>query len=661
MCHCNSCNRSKSNCSDPCNWCQSKPVTQSCLPTPCVTGCLEIVDTTCVQTPKDIDLCGTVIPKGTKLDVILESYKSAICNGIPTPTPISDVYVKISQFDTTAGYLSDKITTCNNISKTVTNINGNETLQLCTKLDTVSGSGDNILTSGPNGLYVPPPSTIAQTIVNKTNIPNSGIESFVTVAANLYTISSKIKLDPSSTAPISLTTDGLKVDCCIPVTFTDTNTRLNNPHVSTGAPNGFNRVSFDLLDVVAGTSTLDYQYVDIPANVKLSTDGCNGAFLGTDGGLMVPNIQEPYNLSTINISGDIYLEFKGPSVLSTDYIVEAQGIGFNINSWNTINYTGVGSKTDLLRYYVTDAYNCTELFLRVKYICGNNQSDWVGIKHIVSNNFVSDTSTVTISPSISGMCGEYSIDVAVASQVCANNFTCTRSIVNIGGNFFAKIERGATSINSDVYTINVVSPSLSTNLGGMTVSDEEVALIPLLYYIPGESYQLNVTRHCTNATTGSNLITFPITNLPTTCETSWTDVPNTALLGSIVASSPFNVTNLTNDFRLKYKITGNNTLRFNGYVKFDSTSGVISGNDSGWKNFIDLSVLSGSCIIYPPSIENFEHAPASSTFNYESDSVASGGTSHRILIRRSGSMLQFRALDFTVMSGTVYLSMVEVG
>jgi len=154
--------------------------------------------------------------------------------------------VKVDANDTTTGYLTDKITVCDNLTKTVTNVNGNETLRLCAKIDTISGGGDNILTSGinglyippftatgynltplfstsvdllvnpvlggqsilanvkrdtvsgggnnilqigANGLYVPPPSVIAQTIVTKINIPNSGIESFVTVAGNVYTVS----------------------------------------------------------------------------------------------------------------------------------------------------------------------------------------------------------------------------------------------------------------------------------------------------------------------------------------------------------------------------------------------------------------------------------------------------------------------------------------
>lgn len=47
-------------------------------------------------------------------------------------------------------------------------------------------------------------------LVQDTN----SIDMSISTAGNVYTISSNLKIDPSSTAPVSITSSGLKVDCC---------------------------------------------------------------------------------------------------------------------------------------------------------------------------------------------------------------------------------------------------------------------------------------------------------------------------------------------------------------------------------------------------------------------------------------------------------------
>ena len=70
MCKCNKCNKVKSNCNSNCEWCSYNPTTrQSCLPTPCVTGCLELVPFSCVEAT--VDYPDLNLLRGAKLDSIV--------------------------------------------------------------------------------------------------------------------------------------------------------------------------------------------------------------------------------------------------------------------------------------------------------------------------------------------------------------------------------------------------------------------------------------------------------------------------------------------------------------------------------------------------------------------------------------------------------------
>lgn len=80
MCKCNICYRNKTNCSDKCQWCSSYPSTiPNCLPTPCVTGCIDNPLTTCVETPVDIPDLNLL--RGAKLDSIINALILLIQNG----------------------------------------------------------------------------------------------------------------------------------------------------------------------------------------------------------------------------------------------------------------------------------------------------------------------------------------------------------------------------------------------------------------------------------------------------------------------------------------------------------------------------------------------------------------------------------------------------
>ena len=500
MCSNNNCIQ-QCNCTQPCN------CACSCSPEPCIEGCLTDTKTDCVFLSQDLDICSEVLEKGSTVTEALAKLGEAVCDGITVT--VQDMKVKVDANDTTTGYLFDKLTVCDNLTKTVTNINGNETLRLCTKIDTISGSGDNILTSGPNGLYVPPasltgynltplfsnsvlltvnpvlggqsilatvkrdivsgggdnilqiganglyvppPSTIAQTIVNRINIPNSGIESFVTVAANLYTVSSKIVIDPSSTAPISLTAAGLKVDCCAPAASPNTPISIVLPSDSclnmtaTGIDSHTVTASVKV-DTVSGgnalvkgpnglycpapgaaaattindTPTVDATLVSpgvYTLAVGKSIDSCNALVLGSDSKLYVNGVVEPYNLNFIRTVpvglgvGNIIFEFQGPTTTSTDYEVEVFGTFGSPTTWVPISFSGlVGNFLQYIVSSVPQALNV--LKARVRYKCGSpaNYSDWVGLAYNQQFTLTSEDGSISVTPGTSGIKNEWNIQV----------------------------------------------------------------------------------------------------------------------------------------------------------------------------------------------------------------------------------------------------------
>ena len=86
MCNCNTCHKPKPRCSDPCNYCQVKPVTNvSCLPAPCITGCDDYIKSDCVNYVGQTLICTTSNPafsikNGEILTSVIQTLFEAICN-----------------------------------------------------------------------------------------------------------------------------------------------------------------------------------------------------------------------------------------------------------------------------------------------------------------------------------------------------------------------------------------------------------------------------------------------------------------------------------------------------------------------------------------------------------------------------------------------------
>ena len=674
------CNNTTNNCGcEPTCGCQQPcdcAVPCQCPPAPCVEGCLTDTKTDCVFLSEDLDICSEILPKGSSVTEALEKLGEAVCDGVTVT--VQDMKVKVDANDTTSGYLFDKITVCNNLEKTVTNINGNETLQLCSKIDTVSGGGNNILTSGPNGLYippfvstgynltplfstsidllvnpvlggqsilanikkdtvsgggdnilqigpnglyVPPPTAVNPTIVTKFDAPNSGILTTVTVAGNIYTISPKIKLDPSSTAPISLTADGLKVDCCIPITpantpititpdpsiiFTapgiDSHTlyaKVKVDTVSSGnalvsgpnglycpAPGAASPTTIQTSPTVIATSINPTTYT---LEVDKSTDSCNALVNGSDGGLYVNGAEEPNSLNFVVDGTDIYFEFQGPSLSDSDYEVEIQGTTGAPQTWVPGGFDSLNGV--ILRYYVAPVGVITETIrARVKYKCGANYSGWSSLTYVPEHTYISSNGSVTILPT--GTPGEF--DIITNSGGCGslNPADFTNVVVFFEGKYTISVTYNGTLNPGEVISVAVLNWAIGVN--SFVIGESNKAYIYTHHFgLAPTSVVFNYTRKCNfgNSTTVTNTVLLA----PQSCVyDTWTPVPNTDLLSGIVLLQTYTPSNVANDYGLRYRLNKDGSIVLNGAI-YVTVGGVTAiGADTGWKQLIDLTNI-GAC------------------------------------------------------------------
>lgn len=249
--------------------CNNTPCTCStpCPPTPCTDGCLIDVTSACVTLASDITIAEETIVKGTELTDVLTTLSDAISGNITITT--ADVKTKISANDTTNGYLEDKLkvrtSTFPGLEIVKANPAGNEELKIGVKKSTYNGDntlqiltdglyvppaaaatpitvtmtdGDtinftqttgtpnyeftaevivdsdpsNILQSGSNGLFVPP---YTGTSISVAPVDTSSIDTVVSLVGSTYNVGSNLRLDPSSTASVSITSAGLKVDSAL--------------------------------------------------------------------------------------------------------------------------------------------------------------------------------------------------------------------------------------------------------------------------------------------------------------------------------------------------------------------------------------------------------------------------------------------------------------
>lgn len=523
---------------------------QPCPPAPCVDGCITDVKSNCVTLSRDINFCGTVIEKDTPLTDALDTIGEGICDGIEITS--QDILVKIDEDDTTAGYLFDKITTCPSISKTVTNVGGNETLRLCA---VISEEDDNILVQLGDGLYVPEPTPSAyalnevfsstvdltlatvmggqslkadakisatagnilidsgglyvptptpQVLPAVTGLDTNSIDTTVTPSGANYIVSSSIIIDPASTAPISITADGLKVDCCAPAAAANTPITINNVspcitlstsgldnhtitpvvNVSPTAGNQLSCTANGLYVAAAAagpaTAIIDSSSLDftlVGANtyqgiVKYSANSCNIAQAGSDGAIFVPGIPLPYALEITDDGTDYQFKFSGDSTTETDYEVEFRGTTGSPLVWVNGDASFDAEAGGVLTYTIIDKAtlqtSCEILGARVRRICGTNESEWVSIMLNPAKDlsFISSDSSVSIAQT----CGEVDITVTNTPSIWTAIDALLTNATNVSG--YYKIDpTGQNVYFRGVIQITVNITNTSTVAINQTVID----------------------------------------------------------------------------------------------------------------------------------------------------------------------------------------------
>ena len=657
-------------------------------PAPCLEGCLTDTRTNCTFLSEDLDICTNILPKGSTVTQALKDLAAAVCNGVVITT--QDVKVKIDANDTTNGYLFDKITTCSNLTKTVTNVNNNETLQLCAKIDTLTPGG-NALSSGPNGLYVAPPIPSSSIL---TPLFSTSVSLTVTPVVGGNNILADIKKDTTTGANNNILQVGLNgvyvppntpISVVLPassglnLTATGTNNHTLTASVKldtvSGAGNNILALGPNGLYVppssgsgssitINSTNTILSQLSGSVYSLSVirSTDPGQGLVLDSNGNLYVNDIEEPNSLGFILANNTaippvntIYFEFQGPSLLSTDYEVQVQGDPASPYTWLPATFFSITS--GVLRYTVgalnTNNLRRARVRTKVGTVPANTRySNWVGKTFDYPFKLVSNSGTISISAASSGINNQFSVDIN--SPNCINDFSATLEIIQFGINYFLRVTRVISSIqNSDTFSLKVSSPSLlNANVGGGTISSEPLVFIPITY-IPGNTYEVSVTKHCTYSTTQSNNIVIPITLLPTVCTTDgYIDVPTGSISGFIFALQTVSATTPTNSSKLKYMITNDlykNYLEFSGVIRLTSTV-PITTTDTGWKPIINVSGFA-SCTTSTPNIyklgnqEDISTTGTSSNYDYDADAI---GTyrSYNYLIRRNGNLIEIRLPNY---------------
>lgn len=139
-----------------------QPCCQDCPETnPCEEGCLDIIDATCIEYTSDLPSCIS-IADGSKLDYIIRAIDTEIC----TLKQSGDKFVRISAVDPVSGYLNDKITTCDKLTKSIITSGGQQKLRICIDDDAlVSEDEENAIFMDTDGLNVNY-TTLVNTIIN---------------------------------------------------------------------------------------------------------------------------------------------------------------------------------------------------------------------------------------------------------------------------------------------------------------------------------------------------------------------------------------------------------------------------------------------------------------------------------------------------------------
>ena len=321
-----------------CNQCNQQCTCDQCTLIPCIDGCLDYPKTNCVLTSKDIELNGTIYPKGTTQTTINDVVFDTIVNGVPV-NQSQDIKLKVSAADSSNGYLEDKLVGSNNIELTKLNPGNIESIKLSAKVSSQTG---NALSSLTDGLYVSPSSSGTATIVVPLN--TDSIETIINPVSGGYQISSNALISQASGNALTIKSGP-----------TDKGLFVNAPTVAQRTVTG------SITDTINTNAVLTGSNYQIFANAKVDNTGDN-ILTSSSAGLKVSAAAAGASSFSVVDTNTIDLTKTG-TVLSADVKIDptstatitssVAGLKINIpttpppalivSDTNTVNHTLTGS------------------------------------------------------------------------------------------------------------------------------------------------------------------------------------------------------------------------------------------------------------------------------------------------------------------------------
>jgi len=445
------------------------------------------------------------------------------------------------------------------------------------------------ITYGPNGINIGCcPS--GNTLLTTANSPSVGHT--LTPILGGYNLSSQVILDPSGTNALQVLPTGLYVPMASgAVSISDTDTV--NMTILPG-----NIIKSDVIFQNTSSVTLSSDAAGIKADVNIdtltggnilvntgnglyvpsspvsySTDTCNAAQAGTDGGVFVQSPLLAYGLRLYNDGTNFIFEFSGHTSINTDYEVEFRGTTGSPLTWinGDANYVSVAS--GILKYNMTafPSISCDILGARVRAKCTNGDGEWASIMLNPSEDihFTSSDNSISIVQDPSGTdCGL--IDLKLQStNPCATVTAPEISFVIQNDGDDTNLLVGWLGANDDdMVSVKVDYTNVSGNPAHVIalVSTYNPTFAKTVVSMPffgtkiPHTLNIQVTRQCSLLTTGvSAVYTTTLGYVPTAC-TSYQAVPSGILQNAWLPDG------------LEY-IVENNKLKFRGGVYKDFSSG----------------------------------------------------------------------------------------
>ena len=580
-----------------CNQCNQQCTCDQCTLIPCIDGCLDYPKTNCFLTSKDIELNGTIYPKGTTQTTINDVVFDTIVNGVPV-NQSQDIKLKVSAADSSNGYLEDKLVGSNNIELTKLNPGNIESIKLSAKISSQTG---NALSSLTDGLYVSPSTSGSTTQVLVTDTPT--IDMSVASVTGGYQVSGAVKL--STDAGNSLT-NGL----------IDGGLYVNVPSITQRT------VSGSTTDTIITNTVLTGSNYQIFANAKVDNTGDN-ILTSSSAGLKVSAAAAGLNTITVAPSNNTITLLKTGNVLSAEVKVDP-------TSTATITSSIAGLKINIPTTpppaLLIDNSGTVEFMLTGSTLKGDVDYDnTVSIPKAFKFNTVSSKLSGEVLLNNNGDNKTIITSTGLYTQDCAfnvSNIIVTQSGSNVLVSF------GVNGTPTQTFTSEITIDgsyqgtfTATTSLGGGTFT------VPTTTLVANSKINIKIKKTCAISYDNFEIIYNP--------GSSFVNVPSGAFMNSWAPDATFPP---------KYRIQ-DGVLYLVGLVSKFLTFPVTTGG-TFTSGMIDLSLLTGYSTIKSVVAGNLteEYGVRDSIFN--GSSIGSG------TLIKNGSSLQIRYVHNTITSLT---------